>query len=156
MSLAVIYPSRPASSNSSLEDFNTYNERSVRRLDKLASEQKRLDAIDTMLGLPARYRQANWNGEGASPISEEAIEEARIFLEKLPETTPLPEVIAEPDGYLGLEWYANKWKLYVVSFNGTGTLSCSGLNGAERIYGTRYLDEGIPAEVLRNIASVLR
>jgi hypothetical protein len=68
----------------------------------------------------------------------------------------MPEVIAEPDGYLGLEWYSNKWLLYVVSFNGTGVLFCSGLIGAERIYGTRYMDEGIPAEILRNIAKVLQ
>ena len=52
---------------------------------------------------------------------------------------------------LGLEWYTNKWLLYVVSFHGKGALSCSGLIGSERTYGTRYMDEGIPAEILRNI-----
>lgn len=121
-----------------------------------ASEQRRRDDIDTLLMLPAEYLEANWNGEEAAPIPETAIQEARRFLHKLPATFPLPEVVPEPDGYLGLEWYANKWLLYVVSFNGKGMLSCSGLNGPDRTYGTRYMDEGIPAEILRNIAKVIR
>jgi hypothetical protein len=160
MSFAVMDPHLPdifsLSSLSSQENFDTRDERTVREAHLLASEQKRLDTIEALLTLPTLYRQDNWNGEGARAIPDTAIEEARLFLERLPETIPLPEIIFEPDGYLGLEWYANQWKLYVVSFNGTGTVSCSGLNGAERIYGTRYLDEGIPAEILRNIAKVLR
>jgi hypothetical protein len=123
---------------------------------RTASEQRRLDAIEALLPLPGDYREANWNGEGAAPIPASAIQEARMFLQKLPPTFPLPEVVPEPDGYLGLEWYANKWLLYVVSFNGKGALSCSGLMGPDRIYGTRYMDEGIPAEILENITKVLR
>lgn len=122
---------------------------------RTASEQRKLDAIEAILTLPRRYREANWNGEGAAPIPEDAIHEARTFLQKLPTTFPLPEVTPEPDGYLGLEWYANKSLLYVVSFNGKGALSCSGLIGPDRTYGTRYMDEGIPAEILRNIAKVI-
>jgi hypothetical protein len=155
MSLSVMYAPLPSSSQSSQEAF-AHDEWAAWRSQLLASEQERLDRIEELLALPLRYRQPDWNGEGALPISEAAIEEARQFLEKLPETTPWPEIIVEPDGYLGLEWYANKWLLYVVSFNGTGTLSCSGLNGPEKIYGTRYVDEGIPAEILRNIARVFR
>lgn len=121
-----------------------------------ASEQKRRDDIDAILALPQQYREANWNGEGAVPIPELAFQEARAFLQKLPDSFPLPEATPEPDGYLGLEWYANKWLLYVVSFKGNGALSCSGLIGPDRTYGTRYIDESIPAEILRHIAKVIR
>lgn len=146
-----------SSSKSSQHDFNATDEKVVRREHFLtASEQGRLDVIDRLLALPDQYRKANWNGEGAAPIPETAIHEARIFLRKLPSAFPLPEVTTEPDGYLGLEWYANPSLLYVVSFNGKGVLSCSGFIGPERTYGTRYMDEGIPAEILRYIAKVIR
>lgn len=159
MSQAIAFPHPvvdlfSSSSRSSLEDFNERIEKEARRGEDLASEQKRWDEIDAIVKLPERYREKNWDGLEAEPIPEAAIQEARIFLRKLPSSIPMPEVIPEPDGYLGLEWYANKWLLYVVSFNGTGVLSCSGLIGSERIYGPRYMDEGIPAEILRNIAKV--
>jgi hypothetical protein len=145
-----------SSSRSSQEDLNERVEREARRGEDLASEQKRLDEIDAIVKLPQRYREKNWDGLDAAPIPEAVFQEARTFLRKLPHYIRMPEVIAEPDGYLGLEWYTNKWLLYVVSFNGTGVLSCSGLIGSERIYGLRYMDEGIPAEILRNIAKVLQ
>ena len=144
------------SSRSSQEDFNERVEEEARRWEHLASAQKRLDEIDAIVKLPERYREKNWDGLDAAPIPELAFQEARNFLRKLPPSVPMPEVIAEPDGYLGLEWYTNKWLLYVVSFNGSGVLSCSGLIGSERIYCPRYMDEGIPAEILRNIAKVLQ
>lgn len=140
----------------SQRDLNESDEKEARRWEDLASEQKRLDEIEALIKLPGRYRQKNWDGLEAELIPAAAIQEARIFLRKLPSFIPMPEVIPEPDGYLGLEWYANKWLLYVVSFNGTGVLSCSGLIGAERTYGPRYMDAGIPAEILRNIKKVLQ
>ncbi|TFH50920.1 MAG: hypothetical protein E4G89_02520 [Methanothrix sp.] len=161
MSQATAYPHPvydlfSSSSRSSQIDINESVEKEARRWEHLASEQKRLEKIDAIVTLPQQYREKNWDGLEAAPIPESAFQEARTFLRKLPPSVPMPEVIAEPDGYLGLEWYINKWLLYVVSFNGSGVLSCSGLIGSERIYGPRYMDEGIPAEILRNIARVLQ
>lgn len=156
MSTLTLHGSFASSSNTCLPIVYTDEEAVGTRPFRTASRQRRLDEIEALLPLPGRYREANWNGEGAAPIPESAVQEARTFLQKLPTTFPLPEVTPEPDGYLGLEWYANKWLLYVVSFNGKGALSCSGLMGSDRIYGTRYMDEGIPAEILDNITKVLR
>lgn len=151
-----VYDLFRSSSRSSQRELNSRVEKEARHWEQLASEQKRLEEIDAIVNFPQRYREKNWDGLDAAPIPDAAFQEARTFLRKLPPSIPLPEVIAEPDGYLGLEWYANKWLLYVVSFNGTGVLACSGLIGSERIYGPRYMDEGIPAEILRNIAKVLK
>jgi len=155
MSTLTAYPSFGAVSTKRSQGDNVTNAIEAKSSHFLtASELARRDEIDTILALPQQYQNANWNGEGAAPIPEAAIEEARIFLQKLPTTFPLPEVTPEPDGYLGLEWYANKSLLYVVSFDGKGALSCSGLIGPDRTYGTRYMDDGIPAEILRNIAKI--
>lgn len=162
MSISTTYPSFAydlfASSSRSSQREVVSTDDTVSRRDHFltASEQRRRDAIESILDLPPKYFQASWNGEDAAPIPKAAIEEARLFLQKLPATFPLPEAVPEPDGYLGLEWYANKYLLYVVSFNGREALSCSGLSGSEKIYGTRYMDENIPAEVLNNIAKVIQ
>lgn len=129
---------------------------SLRPVQQLASDQVRRDDIDARLNLDPCYQESNWNGEGADPISNAAIKDARAFLYKFPTTLPLPDVIAEPDGYLGLEWYSNKRLLYVVSFNGHGVLSCSGLIGQTKVYGTYYMDDGIPSEILKTIAKVVQ
>lgn len=160
MSTASIYPAfgydffaqTSRTSGASLYDWKPI----LRPQESLASEQARHDRINALLDLDPRYREANWNGEGADPIPAVAFEEADKFLCKLPHDLPLPEVIAEPDGYLGLEWYANKRLLYVVSFNGQGALSCSGLIGQLKVYGTYYMDEGIPSDILKGIARILQ
>lgn len=161
MSRAMAYPSLgfdifSVSIPRSRSGFDTLPEEDIRRRWKLASEQTRHDAIDARLDLGTRYEHRNWNGEDADPIPRAAFEEARAFLYKLPSTLPLPDVTPEPDGYLGLEWYANKLLLYSVSFNGQGALSCSGLFGSTSIYGTYYLDDGIPGDILRAIARIVQ
>ncbi len=128
----------------------------LRPPQSLASEQVRRDDIDERLDLDPCYRESNWNGEGADPVPDAAFEEARAFLYQFPAILPLPDVIAEPDGYLGLEWYRNKRLLYVVSFNGQGVLSCSGLIGQTKVYGTYYMDAGVPSEILRIITRVVQ
>lgn len=155
MSRPTTYPALSVSSSKSSQ-HRSYVERIPAPPYPLASDQKRFDVIDQLLPLSNRYQNMDWDGEGAEPIPAAAFQEARRFLLTLHPATPLPEVVPEPDGYLGLEWYANTRLLYVVSFNGTGVMSCSGLMGRERILGTRYTDEGIPIEVLRNIARVLQ
>ena len=142
------------SSRSSRNDFDVLLRGEIHRRKQLASEQARADVIDTLLELEPRYHERNWDGEGADPIPNAAVKEARTFLQKLPPSLPWPEVITEPDGYLGLEWYANKRLLYVVSFNGQGALSCSGLFGPSKTYGTWYMDEGIPGQILSDIARI--
>lgn len=148
------YGSFAIRSRSSLNDVIVLPWEDPPRRWQLASEQARADEIDELLELEPRYLERNWDGEGADPIPDAALKEARTFLQKLPSSLPLPEVIAEPDGYLGLEWYSNKWLLYVVSFNGKGALSCSGLFGQSKTYGTWYMDEGIPGQILSDIAKI--
>jgi hypothetical protein len=159
MSGATTYPSFSYDifafrSRSSRKDFNDLFGEDTCRRAQLASEQARRDTIDALLKLEPRYQERNWDGQGADPIPAAALNEAHTFLLKLPATFPLPEVIPEPDGYLGLEWYANKRLLYVVSFNGKGALSCSGLFGQSKTYGTWYMDEGIPGQILSDIAKI--
>lgn len=145
-----------SSRTSRFDSYDLLQRKNLRHPQALASEQVRRDGIDERLELDPCYRESNWNGEGADPVPDAAFEEARVFLYQFPATLPLPDVIAEPDGYLGLEWYRNKRLLYVVSFNGQGELSCSGLIGQTKVYGTYYLDAGIPSEILRMITRIVQ
>src|SRR5206468_1276723 len=45
-----------------------------------------------------------WNGYGARPMNPEAYMNARVFLESMPSTAPFPEISADPDGDVALDW----------------------------------------------------
>jgi hypothetical protein len=142
------------SSPSSLEETQRAFRAATDHMGASASARRRLDAIDELLKPPEEVTRENWDGEGEDAIPEAAFEEARDFLRKFSLLMPLPAVNLEPDGYLGLEWYKDNRHVFVVSFNGTGSLSYSGLIGHESVYSLRYMEEEIPEEILSNIARV--
>jgi len=51
-----------------------------------------------------RYKQPNWDGYGADPITPETIRAAQKFLKLLPKTLGEPEMAPGSDGIVALEW----------------------------------------------------
>lgn len=143
-------------SSSSLKGINDLALAELRRSRMLASWQRRNQKIDEVLDVYRQHRNSNWDGCDAEPISEGACHEAISFLNKLPSSVPMPEIIAEPDGYIGLEWYMSKWKLFVISFSGKGVISYSGLFGQNsKSHGTEPITESISPFILSNILRAL-
>ena len=119
-----------------------------------ATRQKKKEAIRAVIDAYARSRQAEIS-EDATPISEATCKEAIDFLRRLPSSLPIPEVVIEPDGDLGLEWYVSNYCSFVVGFSGKGIISYAGLFGRGRkSYGTEFVSESIPRVIVENIRRV--
>lgn len=87
----------------------------------------------------------NWDGYGADPVSIDSVNEAREFISLLPLFFPKPEVVAEPSGEIGLEWYNEKNKIFVLSFNGRKMIAYAGIFGSNKTHGVEYFENSIPS-----------
>ena len=76
--------------------------------------------------------EADWDGYGAEPISGIAAALADEFLRSLPSGFPLPDLCAEPDGSLGMEWASGKHKRAALSFGASNRLAFAWVNGSDR------------------------
>lgn len=93
-------------------------------------------------------------GDDENAISEEVRDTAIHFVESLPLGFPLPEVTAEPDGHINLEWYREPRRVVSVSIAPSNRLAWAALIGTESPRGiVRFIDT-IPVILLDQIARV--
>lgn len=87
---------------------------------------------ETTARLKALYRECrlpNWDGYGAEPITPDTLELARQFCDALPEDVLEPEVCAEPDGGISLEWGGRDNNLSVSLCDGCNAVWCKTTDG---------------------------
>ena len=97
--------------------------------------------------LDAAYQGAqedDWDGEGATAVSYATYIYACKFLRLLPTGTPLPEISADIDGEVIIEWNTGPRWVISVSVGRDGTLSYAALMGYRTRNGTEYLREALP------------
>lgn len=100
--------------------------------------------------------EPNWDGYNAIPISYEAYCEAGKLLTLLPLSFPMPEIVPEPTGEIGLEWYKGKQFVFVISVGGNNIITYAGIFGeGNKTHGTEVFTESIPPTILRNIRRLL-
>ncbi len=93
-----------------------------------------------------------WDGYDALPITNYAYIEARRLIESLPLTTfPIPEVVPEPNGEIGLEWYREERQVFVASVSGRNEIVYAGLLGVNKLHGTEYFSDSLPSVILENL-----
>ena len=135
--------SREADFLRELFDLVTENVSHSLALDKLRSEAgARLDRVWVDASAD------NWDGYGATALSPAAYGHARTFLESLPTTVPVPDVVPEPDGEIAFEWEYGAWRLLSVSIGPTGVLSYAALYGrTSKVHGTEKFVDRMPEAI---------
>jgi hypothetical protein len=89
-----------------------------------------------------------WNGYGALPLNPSAYSFAKIFLSALPTTAPYPEVSADPDGEVALDWFFGDRNALTISIGVNGRCTFAGSRGQSMFRGTDWIDDGIPASIV--------
>ncbi|MBF8254725.1 MAG: hypothetical protein HW373_1420 [Deltaproteobacteria bacterium] len=94
------------------ESFHAVPIEQLTQSDQLAAwfgTYKHAAALKELQSLPA-----NWDGQGAERVSQEAIRNAKLFLASLERTADTFEPFADPDGSIGLEGHKGERSAYVV------------------------------------------
>lgn len=111
--------------------------------------------MDDLFGVYNACKEANWDGQGALPVSPQTLHRVCQFLQALPARIPTASAGAEPDGSLTLEWYRCADCLLSVSIDAVGELHYAAMLGSRRHYGTEFFVDEVPSNILSLIRQVL-
>lgn len=78
------------------------------------SKIKREELLAELNRIYLEYGQANWDGEGALPISIKAYREAEKFIAYLRRDLPFPEIFPEKSGEIGIDWRFKEKIVYLT------------------------------------------
>jgi len=98
----------------------------------------------------------NWDGEQAKAISREAIRYTERFLNSLPLGMEAPDVCAEPDGAITLEWYRSTNKVISISIDDSDWLYFAAIIGDRKRHGADFALLGVSDDLLELISQVTR
>lgn len=132
-------------------------EAALNHLLETSVEHQRLDnAVATLNDVYQECCESNWDGYGAQAITEEAYQEAFKLLTLLPSNVPMPEVVPEPSGAIGLEWSKGRFFVFVASVCGENFITYAGVFGVNKIHGTEYFGDSLPPIIVENIQRLYR
>ncbi len=98
----------------------------------MSTETKPTDALAELDAVFAECSKPGWDGYKALSVTQKTYERAREFIKALPPEVPVPDIGADRDGCMTVEWYSQKKCLLSISIGPSGRLGFVGalLNGA--------------------------
>lgn len=99
-------------------------------------------------------RNADWDGYDALAVEQDTLRGAYTLIESLPLGFPRPEIGAEPDGQLTLEWRKSPSRVLSVSVDPDGFLHYAGVFGASKRYGTLPFFSEAPQELFQLVGKL--
>lgn len=131
--------------------LNKYFDDIVAELKKSITLGGKTDVLQSLEDLFKECSETGWDGNEASPITEDAYLEARRLINNLPINLRMPEVVPEPSGEIGLEWSKGKDRVFVLSLSGRNEIVYAGLFGMNKVHGVEYFGDTVPSTILENL-----
>ncbi|MGA9071994.1 MAG: hypothetical protein WB424_17155 [Terracidiphilus sp.] len=97
-----------------------------------------------------------WDGYGAHPLNPAAYDFAKRFFNAFPSSTPLPEISADTDGEVALDWIFGERRALTVSIGPTGRCTFAWMLGQKTNRGTDWIDDGIPEAIVFALGQLVR
>ncbi len=125
-------------------------------LTSLAVSRAAECAMNALKAIRAEAAEPDWNGYGAKALDPDAYANAQRFLEALPTTAPVPEVSADQDGEVALDWDFGHRKALTIRIGPNGRCSYAWLRGKSASHRTEWFDDEIPSNILRALDQLVR
>jgi len=117
--------------------------------------EDRQQALEELARIVREAGTEGWDGYHGRPVSREAIDRATLFIQALPGDLPRPEISAEPDGEIGLEWFVDNRHRISVSLGAERRGAFAGISGSAEWYGAEEFSGQIPLTLIHQIRGVL-
>ncbi len=99
-------------------------------------------------------RVRGWDGYDGLPVTIGTHYYARRFMFRLPEHLPLPELSADPDGAISMEWYRTPDWIFSISIDDTGKIDYSGIFADKKVIGSSFFVEEIDSDIIDYIGRI--
>lgn len=123
--------------------------------DMRKRQQDRSEVLEQLYTTFTACREPGWDGYSAAPISYDAYIKAKQFVDTWPANLPLPEVSADPDGEVSLEWYRSPKRVFSVSIGPNDEITYAGICDRNKAHGTETFQTQIPKVVLEHVSRVM-
>jgi hypothetical protein len=97
--------------------------------------------------------EKGWDGYTAEPVSEATICNARLLISVLPHDIPTPEISAEPDGHITLEWYRSP-NVLSISISPENLIHYAALIDSSKKFGTETFKGVFPEQIFKILKSL--
>jgi hypothetical protein len=89
-------------------------------------------------------------------VNHNSLIEVRELLETLPDSIPLPDLIAENDGTVAMEWYKDKRNAFVMAFKGNKTIEFASIYGyGKKKFGRETYTDSLPRSLAIDLSRFL-
>ena len=108
-------------------------------------------ALENLNEVYEECSEEDWDGYEAVPVSYQTFFEASRLLRMFPPSLPMPDILAEPDGSIGLEWYRRRGFSFAISLGGKDTIYYAGIFGKNETHGKEEFTDFVPENILENL-----
>jgi len=119
----------------------------VHLLESYAMSDAAKRALKDLQEIGAEASIEGWDGYGAKPLSLTSYSFARTFLSALPTTAPVPEIGADTNGEIALDWIFGERKALTVRIGPRGRCTYAWMLGQSTNRGTDWVENEIPATI---------
>jgi len=112
------------------------------------------EVLSMIYEIEAECGVENWDGYGASPVSDLSLLAVKDFIRLLPDSLAMPEVAPEPDGSVSLDWMPERYRTFSISIGESDQLAYAWVDGSDRGHAVaRFDSQAIPERILQGITS---
>jgi len=142
-------------SSKASHDLQVKYEESIESLRRAITWSHAESAINSLQEMFGECSEAGWDGYDSEKINQATYDEAYKFINSLPSWLSMPEIVPEPNGDIGFEWYFGKNRVFIVSVEGAGQLNYAGILGlGNKAHGTEIFDGTIPKSIIEYISRI--